>query len=120
MSGQARGRTEDDFSARTDASLLLTAAQRLRSQRHFQDRQVSSAAGLLMDALGHALAHRPASVPRPVRRAALRVARHLEPGPRPPTVGHGARPYPGNGANEAAGGGRQIPFVESIRLGRMG
>ncbi|WP_445189164.1 hypothetical protein ACTXG6_19105 [Pseudonocardia sp. Cha107L01] len=120
MSGQARVRSDDAFSARTDASIFRTAAQRLRSRGNFQDRQLSSATGLLMDALGHALARDAASVPAPVRRAALRLARHIQPGPPPPAAGHAARPHRGNGTNDTAVRGRQIPFVESIRLGRMG
>jgi hypothetical protein len=120
MSGQARVQSEDAFSARTDASIFRTAGQQLRSQRNFQDRQLSAAAGRLMDALGHALAHDPASIPVPVRRAALRLARHLQPVAPPPTAGHNASPDPRSAVNDAAGRRRQIPFVESIKLGRMG
>jgi len=86
---------------------------------------VSLVAGLL-DAVGTALAMRPASVPEDVQRAALTVAKHVRAsrergarlgGQHDRGAAHGeVRPDAGRHVVSAD----DVPFTPSIRLGRMG
>jgi hypothetical protein len=84
-----------------------------------------SAVGCLLEALGGALARDQGSIPGPVQRAALNLARQIQMDRRRPATanpGHGrngrltVHPDTGWGAVR----GEAVPFATSIRLGRMG
>jgi hypothetical protein len=119
MSDQGRAGRADDYSAQADASIIRAEAQRLRA-RGREHWLVASATGRLMDVLGAALARDAACVPAPVRRAALGLAHEVR-ASRPPTSEPRADFWPGDGTKGAGAiKTRDVPFTESIRLGRMG
>ena len=127
MDEQQRVRRAQQTPAQTDAAICLTAALRLRNrsgQTGQGDRAVSLAASRLMEALGLALNRDGASIPTAARRAARRLARELQISAPPPTAGSsvdpGAQPRPRFETSDPANGRRDVPFTESIRLGRMG
>ncbi|MGH3548810.1 MAG: hypothetical protein ACRDQU_12010 [Pseudonocardiaceae bacterium] len=123
MGGQNRARRQDT-PAQRDASICLTAALRLRSRPGPMgevDRRVSSATSQLMEALSVALSRDAGSVPAPVRRAALRLARELQTSSPPPTAGSPVDSrLRRDSSGTAAHSPRDVPFTASIRLGRMG
>jgi hypothetical protein len=90
------------------------------STRGRQHWQVASATGRLMDALSQALDSDAASVPAPVRRAALNLARELQ-SSLPSSPDSRVDFWSRDGTSGArAMKTREVPFCESIRLGRMG
>jgi hypothetical protein len=99
------------------------AALRLRSRSGASSssemRQLSTAVGNLLEALDRALQRDRTSIPGHVQRAALQVARQV----RSHRQGHGSNARQsrnGRHARPRATGRRAVPFVPSIRLGRMG
>lgn len=114
-----------DTSAQRDAVTCLTAALRVRSRpvvANQTNRRVSSAVGRLMEALGLALTRDAASIPAPVRRAALHLARELQTTSlSPPRVESPVDPRARlDTSGTAVPPPRDVPFTESISLGRMG
>lgn len=118
----------DEF-ARTDATTCLSAATQLRNWPWQLGRvtpRLSLATTQLMEALSLALARDPASVPVAVRRAALRLAGALRmsaPAPSIPSCADDPDGQPGQDADQSespAAALRQVPFTESVKLGRMG
>ncbi len=111
-----------DTSAQSDAVTCLTAALRVRSRpvvANETNRRVSSAVGRLMEALGLALTRDAASIPPPVRRAALHLARELQTSLSLPTVDRSI-PARRDTSGTAVPPPRDVPFTASISLGRMG
>lgn len=105
------------------------AAWKLRSRPeglHVGRPQLGLLVAGLLDAVGTALAMRPASVPEGVQSAALRVAQHVRANrERGARVGGTHERIGGHGeihpeADRDVASADDVPFTPSIRLGRMG
>jgi hypothetical protein len=114
---------------RSDAAICMFGAMRLRNRPMWHlsrdDLRLFSATSQLLEALGRALARDAGAVPAPVRRAALRLARHCS--DNVPSAAAGADhdnpadpPRPPPGTSGEAGTASRGPFCASIELGRMG
>jgi hypothetical protein len=124
---QEKVRSANSTSPRTDASVFMSGAMRLRNRRMWHlsrdELRLSLATSKLLEALGRALARDPCSVPAPIRRAALHLARECDVSapPEPVRVEHNNHPQPPRSASrKSAARSRTTPFGASIRLGRMG
>jgi len=105
------------------------AAWRVRSQPekvNSERPQLGSLVADLLNAVGTALATRPASVAEGVQRAAFRLAQHVQASrERDARAGeyhdrHGGRGEIRPDAGRNVVDGDNVPFTASIRLGRMG
>jgi hypothetical protein len=125
MTAQKEARSALSARPRTDASTCMMAAARLRSRpmwRSSRDElRLSSATSRLLEALGNALARDATTVPPPVRRAALRLARECR-GNSPPAdqKSHTDQLCPPTSTSGKSTARSRLPFCPSIRLGRMG